>query len=235
MGHDGISPNGELDDARPSHWATVPPFRIDITEVTVDAYRRCLEAGACSVPVDAKVDLGEPVPCNWTEPNRGNYPINCVTWQQADGYCRWAGKQLPTEEMWEFAARGKAARDFPWGPAVPNQRWGVPPDVLERLRGSCQGQFKSTADPSTCPVGSAPKGATPEGVLDLAGNVGEWTASDYCEYATKTCNAAKKVARGGDNGWSRLPFRTLTVFRADLDPTYASPIFGFRCAKLDKP
>lgn len=234
MGTDGISPEGQLDDSRPSHWATVPPFRIDITEVTVDAYRRCLVAGTCSLPVDVKPEpVGDPNPCNWAEPNRGSYPVNCVTWYQAEAYCRWAGKQLPTEEMWEFAARGKMGRDFPWGSRVPNQRWGAPMDVIERLRGTCTG--RSTADEDTCPVGSAPKGATPEGVLDLAGNVSEWTASAHCEYGKKTCDDRRKMARGGNNDWSYLPHRTHAVFRFDAEPGFAYPRLGFRCAKLDKP
>lgn len=233
MGTDALAPEGEFDGARPEHTATVPAFHIDVTEVTVEAYRRCVEDGACSLPEQKERVRHEP-PCNWYEANRGNHPINCVSWHQADAYCRWTGKQLPTEEMWEFAARGKHGRDFPWGPGVPNQRWGAPPDVFERLQGSCRTPDKSS-DYDTIPVGCAPRGATPEGVLDLAGNVMEWTASPYCEYATKKCNNALRVVRGGFNDWFSCPACIWSVGRGGVDPGIRAGTHGFRCARLDKP
>ena len=233
MGTDAVAPNGELDNDRPSHFATVPPFRIDMTEVTVDAYRRCVEDGACSMPEHKPRPLQRP-PCNWNEAGRGAHPINCVTWHQADAYCKWTGKQLPTEEMWEFAARGKHGRDFPWGPGVPNHRWGAPADVYERLEGSCRTPDKSS-DYDTCPVGSAPLGATPEGVLDLAGNVMEWTASPHCSYATKKCDDKLRVVRGGTNNWYSFPSTILTHGRGGVDPDASGGTHGFRCARLDKP
>jgi formylglycine-generating enzyme required for sulfatase activity len=234
MGHDGLSPEGELDDSQPSHNASVPPFQIDVTEVTVDAYRRCVEDGACSVPENRKRELlAEPL-CTWYEADRGNHPINCVTWYQADAYCKWAGKQLPTEEMWEFAARGKTDREFPWGRSAPNSRWGIPPGLFERLYGSCKTETNHPND-DTCPVGSAPKGATPEGVLDLAGNVAEWTASQYCSYTTKKCDPDSRILRGGTNNWYGAPYILRNVMRWSAKPKLVWSWFGFRCAKLGAP
>lgn len=233
MGHDGISPEGQLDDSHPAHFASVPPFQIDITEVTVDAYRRCVEDGACSLPEQQPRELARP-PCNWYETSRGHHPINCVSWHQADAYCKWTGKQLPTEEMWEFAARGKTERIFPWGPGAPGSRWGAPPDIFERLEGSCWTEDrKSNFD--TCPVGSAPRGATPEGVLDLAGNVSEWTSSPYCKYAGKKCDDMVRGVRGGVNNWHSFPHWTWNTYRAGVEPGVTSNLVGFRCARLDKP
>jgi formylglycine-generating enzyme required for sulfatase activity len=237
MGHDGISPQGELAEAKPAHFATAPAFWIDITEVTVDGYRRCVAAGACTEPQQMERQFRSP-PCNWFETDRGNHPVNCVSWHQADAYCKWAGKQLPTEEMWEFAARGKTERAFPWGDKVPFQRWGAPPDVYDRLQGSCRTTDPAAANHSdydTIPVGCAPRGATPEGVLDLAGNVMEWTASPYCDYTSKKCDDARRVVRGGINDWYAYPPMIWSVARGGADPDMRSSTHGFRCAKLDKP
>lgn len=238
MGTDGLTPGGQFDFARPAHTATVTAFQIDVTEVTVDAYRRCVEHGACSLPEKLPRVLGSHPRCSWYEPNRGNHPVNCVTWHQADAYCSWAGKQLPTEEMWEFAARGKRGREFPWGPGVPNHPWGAPSDVNERLQGSCRdrhGYSDSDTDYDTIPVGCAPLGATPEGVLDLAGNVKEWTSSTSCKYSSKECFEGVKVVRGGLNNWAGLPAQNRAEHRDALATTSAHGTIGFRCAKLDKP
>src|SRR3569832_758584 len=83
------------------------PARLDVTEVTVDAYRACVASGACSEPVTGGA-------CNWDVADRGNHPVNCVTWHQAMPYCSWAGERLPTEEEWDTAARGAERRAFPW-------------------------------------------------------------------------------------------------------------------------
>lgn len=233
MGDDSISPQGELDSSKPSHLATAPPFSIDITEVTVDAYRRCVEDAACAVPDKKPRELGDP-PCNWYERDRGNHPINCVSWYQADAYCKWAGKQLPTEEMWELAARGKTARMFPWGPGVPGARWGAPRDIHERLQGTCRTEDRSS-DHDTIPVGCAPLGATPEGVLDLAANVMEWTASPSCEYSTGKCDDKLRVVRGGINNILSYPSMIWSVSRGAAEPQVTAPTHGFRCARLDSP
>ena len=231
MGSDIISPNDELKFSHPTHTATTPPFRLDVTEVTVDAYRRCVDGGICSPPIQRPPHLESPT-CTWFEPDRGNYPINCVTWRQADAYCKWAGKELPTEEMWEFAARGPHGRAFPWGPLVYGHQWFLPTGINERIQGNCHALDK-TLDYETCPVGSAPLGATPEGVLDLAGNVAEWTASPYCDYGgKKSCDQTQRVVRGGTNNWFSYSAEVHSAYRsADKLDNAAAASIGFRCAK----
>lgn len=234
MGNDGISVQGELDYARPSHDVTVPPFKIDVTEVTVAAYRRCVDAGVCSLPTPDKPAPTWPT-CKWFEPDREEHPINCVDWNQANTYCKWVGKELPSEEMWEFAARGKEGREFPWGRSVPGERYGAPDDIYDRLEGSCRTPDKES-DYNTCPVGSAPRGATPEGVLDLAGNVKEWTSSVACEYGKKsTCDQKLRIVRGGRNDWFDHPYQSLVYFRAVSELNSSNAAKGFRCAKSEKP
>ena len=231
MGSDILSPNDDLAVSHPSHTATTPPFKIDVTEVTVDAYRRCVDGGVCSLPIQQPPPGIDWPTCTWFDPDRGNHPINCVTWYQADAYCKWAGKELPTEEMWEFAARGPYGREFPWGRRVPGQRWFLPTNLNERLQGSCHADNKRL-DYETCPVGSAPLGATPEGVLDLAGNVREWTASPFCDYrGKKSCDQTVRVVRGGHNDWFTNLADVHSAYRSVGKLDSASPVTGFRCAK----
>ena len=97
-------------DELPSGSFTLPAFSIDRTEVTVAAYRRCVEAKACSAP-----PVTAPPACNWDKPDRDQHPINCVELADARRYCAWAGKRVPSETEWEKAARGVDARIYPWG------------------------------------------------------------------------------------------------------------------------
>src|SRR3954468_17721790 len=96
------------DDERPVHDEHVMAFMIGRTEVTVAEYRKCVAAGGCtSTPIKAY--------CNESITNHDNHPINCLTWNQANAFCLWAGARLPTEREWEYAARGTDGRRYPWG------------------------------------------------------------------------------------------------------------------------
>lgn len=206
-------------NSSPAHTVKVASFRIDVTEVTVAAYRACVRAGACTEPLPRSQWLA----CTWDVPGLDAHPVNCVTWAQVDAYCKWAGKELPSEEQWEAAARGRSGRDFPWGMGIAGRDWGMPEDEAPYLRG-CQPWPNRT-----CPVGSAPKGDTPEGVHDLAGNVAEWTASTFCSYDQPSCVSSKRVIRGGalsDGGRERH-----AANRVGIEPTRAEDRFGFRCAQ----
>jgi formylglycine-generating enzyme len=164
----------------PAHEVTVDAYCIDKTEVTVAAYETCVAAKGC-VPAPTTVDHlpGNPVYpddglCNGGKTALGRHPINCVTWFQADVFCAWAGKRLPTEAEWEHAARGDDGRVFPWGNEPPDR------DAPEqRLAWASHAFVKGTS--VTAPVGSFPSGASPFGALDMAGNVEEWNG-DWLTY-----------------------------------------------------
>ncbi len=223
MGTDNMGPN--LEREHPAHLVTVPPFSIEVTEVTVAQYRGCITAGACAVTSEHRPGYLMDG-CTLWRVGRDDHPINCVTWDQASAYCKWAERELPTEDLWEFAARGKHGRWFPWGNAVPGTLWGLPdefmkvhwcPDLLEELQ--------------TCPVGNASKANTPEGVNGMAGNVDEWTASPFCLYRNPNCGAQTRVVRGGTNGTDGFWMRG-TVRRESV-PNEVSMERGFRCVKRD--
>lgn len=197
------------------HEERVEPFEIDVTEVTVAQYQECVKAKKCRAP---DTDTS----CNWGKPKRGNYPVNCVDWSQANAFCAWAGKRLPTEVQWEYAARGSDSRQNPWGDAPP------PEDI-------CWKQSVS------CPVGTSPADSSPFGVKDMAGNVREWTANEacftlqegedwnYCTFYTKEshCTAAH-VVRG--SSWDEQEFRAAS-HRSCAASTAQSQSIGFRCSR----
>lgn len=196
-------------DERPVHEVTLKPFGIDRTEVTVLAYAECVAAGACTATDTA-------TGCNGALEERARHPINCVSQPQAAAFCAWAGKRLPTEEEWEHAARGAEARRYPWGEAQP----------------SSQACWSYTRKDATCEVDGAPRGRTPEGVADLAGNVLEWTASKYCSYPDNRCDSEKVVTRGGSFATNSDFLRSAR--RTAMKPGARTPFVGFRCA-VDAP
>jgi formylglycine-generating enzyme len=202
---------------RPQRTVSVAPFWVDRTEVTVSAYRACVDAHACSRPernsATCTYDAGD-----------GDLPISCVHWRDADAYCRFAGKRLPGEVEWEYAAHGNLPVAFPWGGAS-----------------SCANAITLISDASgrSCAnrpvrVGSHPSGASVFGVQDMAGNVEEWTADWYAESlgagpAPRT--GAAHVLRGG--GWLSPPSLSRTTARNWGSAVEAGPNVGFRCARDD--
>jgi len=150
----------------------VDAFEIDVTEVRVSAYARCVEEGVCSPPNTTSSDCtGDYAQYrNFAKQGRENHPVNCVSWHQAKRYCNWRGKRLPSGAEWEMAARGEDGRQYPWGNEVPSCERTI---MVSSKDGAGCGRW------TTWPVGSKPRGASPFGVLDMAGNVWEWTTEFY--------------------------------------------------------
>jgi formylglycine-generating enzyme len=236
MGSDATDAN---ENEKPVHQVGVAGFQLDRTEVTVEAYRACVQAGGCTVPDAFAPEKGNyHIFCNWNHPEgRADHPINCVDHAQAAAFCAWAGKRLPTEEEWEYAARGAAdSRKYPWGNQPPTERHlngcgAECPSHLtaSRFPGGRPLYPASDGWPETAPVGSFPAGASKQGVLDMAGNVWEWTASRYSTY-DRMRTEAKWVLRGGSwGGGDAWTERTTNRFR--LDESSRAQFLGFRCAR----
>jgi formylglycine-generating enzyme len=146
-----------------AHEVTLVDFELDRTEVSVRGYSRCVSAGACS---PASYPHGD---ARFDQPD---FPVTHVRWEDAATYCTWIGGRLPTEAEWEMAAGGRAGHNFPWGdvynPHLTNHgAWADDPsDARDGFAG-------------LAPIGSFPDGATPTGLLDMAGNASEWVADWY--------------------------------------------------------
>ena len=186
---------------------TVAAYCMDTTEVTTAAYATCVESGKCTA-----ANTGGS--CNAGVTERGNRPINCVNWNQATAYCAAQGQRLPTEEEWEYAARGTDGRVYPWGNAEPTGQ------LCWNGEGNSLGKGNRH---STCAVASFPAGNSPFGLSDMSGNVEEWTSSAY-----SATNAAR-VCRGG--GWlNDVPSYVRSAYHYRYEPTYQNDYLGFRCA-----
>ena len=193
------------DDEKPVHRVSVGAFSLDRTEVTVDDYAACVSAGSCTA-----TDTGDY--CNAGVSGKGAHPINCVDWDQATSYCAWAGKRLPTEEEWEYAARGTDGRKYPWGNEAPGSQlcWNL--------------------GDGTCEVGSYASGSSPFGALDMAGNVWEWTSSGYSSDYSKERAKDTRVFRGGS--WGNVsPSYVRAANRDRSFPSNRYSRLGFRCAR----
>jgi formylglycine-generating enzyme required for sulfatase activity/predicted Ser/Thr protein kinase len=212
---------GDYDDRadpneRPQHTVTLPAFYIDQSEVTNEMYARCLQAGGCT-QLDSIASKTHPI--YYGGPAYARFPVVNVTWLQANDYCTWAGRRLPTEAEWEKAARGSDGRLYPWGRAL---------DCSKANYGSCK--------PDLVQVGSYPLGASPSGALDMTGNAWEWVAdwfdTDYYQSSPADSPAGPaegqyRGLRGGAVGDNRLPRASL---RYRWKPTTYDQFIGFRCA-----
>ena len=209
----------------PRHRVTVAPFALDLTLVTVGAYRACVGSGACTAAGTEQHGTPFAGPeqnafCNGPRTDRDDHPINCVEWSQAVAYCNWAGKRLPSEEEWEYAARGPDDRAYPWGADAPSSRvcWSrVTGDDFAHAKG-------------TCPVGAYPAGDSAFGVHDMVGNVWVWTSSVWSPAFDKPLDPSARVVRGG--GWrdsNPSEFRSANRNGSDLPDRVIN--LGFRCAK----
>ena len=230
---------------KPEHIVYLDSYFIDIYEVTNGEYKVCVDAGVCTPPVNEQYAT----PCataeqRYNDPARANHPVMCVYWEQAMDYCTWAGKRLPTEAEWEKAARGSAdERIYPWGDGLDE----------ECIKANVYYPPPSSPCPGdTTEVGTHPDGASPYGVMDMAGNVEEWVndwyAADYYSISpsinpTGPASGTEKVFRGGSYQSPSVHMRvSRRVGKCDygsdlylynisiVDPTVVRPFIGIRCA-----
>lgn len=229
------------EDSYPAHPVTLNPFLMETTEVTFGQYVTFLNVKGPSSHLNGCAGF----PCIETRNENpdavvtfdsANYsivetlaehPVYGITWYGAREYCESIGRRLPTEAEWERAARGDDGRIYPWGNTWDN--------ALAKTN------RPADAPPGSFPVGSYTLGASPYGVLDMAGNVAEWVSDWYGEqfYAqqasqgtvtnpTGPVTGLQKVLRGGS--WNTVPFFTRTVHRQSWDPADSQRWIGFRCA-----
>lgn len=228
----GTSRNLSDDQDQPEHKVMLPAYRIDKYLVTNAQYARFVTVTEHHPPehwINGKI------------PSELNlHPVTMISWHNATSYCTWASKRLPTEAEWEKAARGADGRRWPWG---------------NNMNAAALNTYYNVG--STTPVTRYRGGASPYGVMDMAGNVSQWTAGDFAPYPGSaaqqelfqakigvagstadrsmkvvdlvTTDAHYKTMRGGS--WKSDPFSTASYHRNYSLPHYASDFYGFRCAQ----
>jgi formylglycine-generating enzyme required for sulfatase activity len=216
--------NSGMPDEKPVHTVDLPAFYMDKYEVTNALYKACVDAGVCLEPVNTGFGVQ---PGAYGNRQFDNYPVTRVYWDRAETYCQWRGAHLPRETEWEKAARGTDERKYPWGNAVDPTFANYGSNMLDN---DDEGFGRTTV------VGSYPKGQSPYGIYDMAGNVWEWVADWYDMYPGGDPSAniafgqkAYRVLRGG--GWSDNPELLRTTFRGGNIPNTAVNYIGFRCAR----
>jgi formylglycine-generating enzyme required for sulfatase activity len=203
----------------PAHTIHLDAFYIDKYEISNSQYRKCVEAGICTLLQKRTY---------YDDPDYAHHPVVNVTWPWANVYCEWARKRLPTEAEWEKAARGTDGRRYPWGYEI---------DCDHAQYKECGGQ--------TVLVGSLPNGASPYGALDMAGNVWEWVIDEWQEdyYQISPSNNPQgpsnprnireiHVFRGGS--WTESADLLRSTYRSWYEPGAQYYNLGFRCV-IDSP
>ena len=221
------------DNESPPHEVTLQEFRIGRFPVTVQEFAKFIDGDGYQTPKHWKEGFGQfTEPEDWErQKQHPNRPVVNVSWYEASAYCSWNGSRLPTEAEWERAARGTDGRKYPWGNEPPN----------EELANSADENGNPNIGHPT-PVGLYPRGATPEGIQDLAGNAVEW-CSDwrgedyYAKSPTENPPGPEKgewrVLRGGS--YDFYPQGLRASVRVGSHPGLRVALLGFRCAREVSP
>ncbi len=234
-----------MTDEQPAHPVYLDAFWLDRTEVTNEAYRKCVESGACDLPSDTSY---------FDDAAYANHPVVFVSWRDAVAYCSFADKRLPTEAEWEKAATWNPLTDekyqYPWGneydcsKANFDDETGLDDSLMQVGQVSCDGFVRSS------PAGNFPQGASPYGALDMAGNVWEWVHDAFIETDPLLLSGVKnyyavspyknpqgvdpsiteyRLMRGGSWNWTFGYGRSAYRLWFGLDDSYDG--VGFRCAE----
>jgi len=204
---------------KPQHTVSLDAFWMDKFEVTNAQYQKCVDAGKCAAPRNS---FSSTRSAYYGNSQFDNYPVIEVAWNDAKTFCEWSGKRLPTEAEWEKAARGTDGRIYPWG------------NIFDASKlNSSEGKRGDTTS-----VGSYSAGASPYGIMDLAGNMWEWVADWYDgKYYSSSprsnppgsSSGQFRVLRGG--AWYDNQDLVRAAFRFVDLPTITNDVFGFRCAR----
>jgi formylglycine-generating enzyme required for sulfatase activity len=220
--------NDGLPNERPEHTVDLDAYYIDQYEVTLALYRKFLDAGKHDSPPTWDDEAATTV---------GDRPAIGMKWMDADAYCKWAGKRLPTEAEWEKAARGTDARRYPWGAMQPFV------DIANYNRGLWVSEAITLAAVTSGLEGMSVRhglkegGKSPYGLNHMAGNAAEWVADwydrDYYQNSPKKnptgpAQGEKRVIRGGS--WADLPLSLRVTVRISAEPEFEDRTIGFRCA-----
>lgn len=237
---------------RPAFEAELEGLFVDRTEVTNAHYQACLDAGSCSprnyqtcALIDPKTGLFPEGTLNEKQAEQLKetigvppmLPASCVTQAQAEAFCTWAGKKLPSEPEWELAASGGTSRLFPWtGDFDAKNANGADETLSKTFKWKGKGPIALHTDVEdgnafSAQVGSYPSGRSPEGVFDLAGNVQEWTSGELATYPLDEGSTPpeEKLAPVRGGSWSSIGPWLGTRARSGLEPETLRTDLGFRC------
>lgn len=208
MGSDKAKDVMAIVNELPQHQLYLPEYRISRTLVTNSQYLRFVEA------------TGQRSPKYWAKgkipTDKEDHPVVNVSWRDAIAFCKWAGTRLPTEAEWEKAARGSDGRIWPWGNQLPDTSY-------------CN--FKDSGIGDTTPVGYYSIGASPYGVLDMGGNVCEWTRSQLFTYPYDSSDGRDEVdTLDESDGLGQFLSLLQASFRVLRGGAFRSQIADIRCA-----
>ena len=214
---------------KPQHGVDLSGYWMDKTLVTNAMYAKCVQVGACPAH---KMNISYTRDSYYGNAEFDTYPVIYVTWDEAQTYCTWAGRKLPTDAQWEVAARGRDERKYPWGNSPPSCNL-----LNYTITISTNGGLSNTCKGDTTAVGKYPQGASPYGLMDMAGNVWEWVADwlgpNYLvephENPLGPATGELRVLRGGFY-FGAAKYVRIAV-RIGHDPNDATDFIGFRCAR----